>query len=183
MYCLVSLFTSIFFLSFFPCFYLSSFLMFVSSTVNHLVSSFLLFLLCVFLVFQHACTWNETFIFLGTSFVGGVCSDSKSTSLVVDHGAYTAAGIGTHELGHKWVPTLDSQTFLTFKLNHLPESVDLIQKKIENSAIYNLFVYLPTYLLTYLRQRLFVFKRLQISTCIIRLMNLQVFIELKNVTI
>ncbi|KAL4217093.1 hypothetical protein ACF0H5_023549 [Mactra antiquata] len=37
---------------------------------------------------------------LGTSFVSGICSDSKSTSLVVDHGAYTSAGIGTHELGH-----------------------------------------------------------------------------------
>ena len=37
----------------------------------------------------------------GTSFVNGICSDSRSTSLVVDHGAYTSAGIGTHELGHK----------------------------------------------------------------------------------
>lgn len=37
---------------------------------------------------------------LGTSFVSGICSDSRSTSLVVDHGAYTSAGIGTHELGH-----------------------------------------------------------------------------------
>lgn len=37
---------------------------------------------------------------LGTSFVSGICSDSKSTSLVVDHGAYTSAGIGCHELGH-----------------------------------------------------------------------------------
>ncbi|XP_060551272.1 uncharacterized protein LOC132712852 [Ruditapes philippinarum] len=36
----------------------------------------------------------------GTSFVSGICSDSKSTSLVVDHGAYTSSGIGTHELGH-----------------------------------------------------------------------------------
>ncbi|KAH3750802.1 hypothetical protein DPMN_185336 [Dreissena polymorpha] len=37
---------------------------------------------------------------LGTSFVSGICSESRGTSLVVDHGAYTSAGIGTHELGH-----------------------------------------------------------------------------------
>ena len=41
------------------------------------------------------------FCIIGTSFVNGICSDSRSTSLVVDHGAYTSAGIGTHELGHK----------------------------------------------------------------------------------
>lgn len=40
------------------------------------------------------------FAFSGTSYLSGICT-KMGTSVIVDHGAYTSAGIAAHELGHK----------------------------------------------------------------------------------